>query len=64
MSEFSFPDQEKESEFKRIFNCLPQSKLQGSTTRELDLRFLFLKGMEFEEGRIKKKFGICSLVDE
>ena len=64
MSQFSFPDLEKESEFQEILLKTIGEHPYFRDMNEDDLRIIFAAGQEFEGGRIKKKFGICSLGDE
>ena len=59
-----FSDPEQESEFQEIYEKVKVPSFSTRILTERDLREVFVAGQEFEEGRIKKKFGICSLVDE
>lgn len=59
-----FSDPEQESKFQEIYEKVKVPTFSSRNLTEKDLREVFVAGQEFEGGRIKKKFGVCSLEDE
>ena len=61
---FQFSDLEQESKFQEIYEKVKVPPFSTRILTENDLREVFVAGQEFEGGKIKKKWGICSLGDE